>query len=261
MNDTPKPSSSRFGTLIFIYFGWVIVTYILGELLLYMYSTGHTNKPLLWVILIVMIPAAIYATWETYDEDKTISIKHIFTAICYCGMLVYSGYFSLLKVDAIASALTKPKTEQQLIIKSLEKYRVRHTWDHTNVNVLYQGHDVQLEASKTAFFLLQNKKAISVTIGQTYGGNYFVTDVYLPSQQRWDARRAMVRYEIDLWQWIVILIVLVVGALWIKRKYYPHVSIKDWSLKKKILVGLGAFAIIYVLVCAAIIIAVKVQGS
>jgi hypothetical protein len=115
--------------------------------------------------------------------------------------------------------MVQPTADQHLNILSVNKVLAgRAGFIHTEVILKYSEIPLQLEGSRSSYFLLQNKKQITVAIGRTLLGEYFGNYVDMPFSSRWLAFIGYWQDWVQRYWWLAIVFVLML--LWdpFKRK-------------------------------------------
>ncbi|RFZ82995.1 hypothetical protein DYU05_12640 [Mucilaginibacter terrenus] len=240
-----------------VYVGWVIGAYLLGLVFLNMY-TSEGSAALAWWVCGILFPAAVYiALRGVYSSgSKWYGFFGYFLGACMA--LFMTGYYTSVKTELLVSALLKPTTAETLKIKDIEKIVYRKSgWDRTDVTFIYHGQPLTLEASRTAYFLLQHKKQLGVKIGRSYSGNYFVTDIDLPQSERWTARWLYLKDWGWRYLWVPIVIVALIGLISIRVKFFPNVKPIKWSWQKTLLVIMGSIVGVVMLLYVGLVIYVK----
>jgi len=236
---------------------WGALVFVLELSLLNMYTS--TNSALLfWCAVIIFLPAGIYLAIRVATTEQARWYKYVGYSLMASLFLIFVGYFTLIKTDLLWSLFTKPTTSGTLYLKSVEKsYLPKHGWDHTNVNTIYNGKPLQFEASRTAFFLLRHKDSLNISIGRSYTGNYFVTDIHLPGGERWAARCAYWKNWVQRYTWMAFSLIFVFIVVQVKMRYFPTIILAQIGWKRFVLLCTAVVIIIFLLIYFGLIVYLK----
>jgi hypothetical protein len=240
--------------IVAIYSGLVIAIYLLGLIMLNIYTTRDSSVVTL-VVAIIVFPVSIYSAIRLTIGTGSKWYGGIFYFLMVGAWLMFSCYYTCMKTDLLLAAILKPKAVEAVTIEGVEKSYVRRNgWVHTNIRLLYKQHEVTFEGSRTSFFLLQNRKQLSVTTGESFTGNYFITNLHLPSSDRWAARLAYFKDWTKRHLWIPIAIAVIILAIWVRTKFWPDVKPIQLSWQRVVLMSIGITAAILLCIYLALIV-------
>jgi hypothetical protein len=218
---TCKPMKRLEYIILIVYVSVVVGIYLLGRLFLEMYIINEAS-PAKWIIGALVLPIAIYTGIKFTQSDEHKWYTYILKTIFCFFAIAMTAYFTFMKADMLISAAVKPPSVQLLKVHSVKKvFRRKLGFDHTNVTLTLNGKEITFKASRTDFFLLQHKKIIMGNVGQSFCGNYYITNLDLPSAERWRARWAYLKDWASRSWYFPAFIVLGVLAMFIKEKFWP----------------------------------------
>lgn len=238
----------------------LLVVYFAGRNALEMFSNNTPNSVYIWVT-IVMAPFILYSTlrlatstggkWYTY-------ISYLFITFL---ALVFSGSFLVLKVDLLFSTVLKPLNTQQVSILEVKKIFQRKVgFDHTDVTILWNQQPLTLQARPNTYFLLEHKKILKISTGESFLGNQFVTDLHLQPGERNHARWLHLKdYASRKWYIVAFFLLLILVACFGSRYFpqKPQVPVKKIGFWKSFGIIMGILISIAIVLYLALVIYVK----
>ncbi len=246
--------------LIVVYICCVIAVYVLSATLLDMYTTAHSHT-IGWCVGITMGLIAAYISTRLTLVKSEKWYGYIGNFVGPFLLLVFSGYYTCMKTDLLISALIKPTTVTNSQITAIKKITTRRAvFDHTNVTLRYNDKNITFKAGSNFYFLLKNKKTLNVNIGQSFTGNYFITDIQLPAAERWAARSAYFKDWAHRHTWIAILLIIAIVVFLLILKFGPKqplIKRKPYSFTKLMLIIMGIIFALGLLAYLGLIVYVK----
>lgn len=247
-------------SLYYIYPACVIAIYLTGRIVLEMFTT-NISYTMLWCFGLGLLPIVLYIVIKITRSQDHKWYAYLSNFVLIYGVLMYSGYVSWMKSDLILSAVFKPVIVETVPIVSVNKvYSRKLGFQRTDVTILYKNENIKLETRRNVYYLLEHKKALTVTIGRSYTGNYFVTDLHLPATERWSARWTYLKdWASRIW-WIPAFFISVFIGIWLLDKYRPKTSDikpKPIGWKKALIIWMGSMFAIALLAYIGLIIYIK----
>lgn len=188
--------------MIFLATGWFVDLHTFTDSIEMLCAAAIFTLPLIVYSLKLVLPDL---QWRWYGN--------IFMSLVLGVLYLASGYYSIKRVDLILSSIVKPSIIKHLPVISVRKVLAgRSGFIHTDVVLKYDNIPLRLEGSRSSYFLLQNKKQITVAIGRTLLGEYFGNYVNMPFSSRWQAFKSYWQDWVQRYWWLAIVFVLML--LW-----------------------------------------------
>jgi len=239
--------------IVAIYAIIVVAIFFAGMLVFEMYTT-EGSAAVLWFCLAFTIPVSIYYSIRNTNRQGQTWYAYIGTFVSSSVILLFLNYFTVMKADLLISYMSRFSTTVTIPITEVKKYYVKKSFDHTDVTVYYADRKIKFETSRSNFFLLKDKKQLNSTIGQSFLGNYYITEFNHSKDEKWTARIAYLK---DWWSrnwWLLAFLLLFFLFIVISVKYFPNAGLKrirkPVSIKRMVLMwllimaGLFIFAVI-----------------
>lgn len=243
-----------------IYCSLVLIIYLLGRYFLDMY-TANDSSAVGYSLAAILLPISIYITLRVNLAQGGKWYGYIGNFVMAFGGLMFFSYTSCMKADLLLGALLKPHTVATAPLSDVKKRFIRKIgFDRTDVTFVYQGKTETFEAGRNIYFLLKDKKAITITIGRSFTNNYFVTDLHLPASERWAARWEYLKDWAYRQLWVAVFIIVIMGATWLKVTVWPTkpgVKPNPISWQKFSLIVFGIVMGLFLLAYLALLIYVK----
>lgn len=210
---------------ILCYLAVLLVVYIAARIAFEMYTFKISGPVYLW-FGILMSPFIIYATLRlAIINGGKWFLYPLYFVLISIGVL-FTGGTTIAKLDLLLSSTINQPIEQEVPIVDIKKVFRRSSFKYTDVTIQYQQQNLTLQAQSNTYFLLESKKTLKVSIGQSYLGNYFVTDLHLQPGERGSARWAYLKDWTNRNWYIPAFVILFIAAIVISAKYFPNFKIK-----------------------------------
>lgn len=198
--------------LLRIYWLLVIIIFLGGGWLIDLH-TFTDSIDVLCAAAIFTLPLIIYSLKLVLPDLQWRWYGNIFMSLVIGGLYIASAYYAIKKLDLLLSSMVKPTANQHLNILSVNKVLAgRAGFIHTNVVLEYRDKPLQVEGSRSSYFLLQNKRIITIAVGRTLLGEYFGNYVNMPFSSRWQAFKSYWQDWVQRYWWLAIVFVLML--LW-----------------------------------------------
>ncbi len=188
--------------VIFLVTGWFVDLHTFTDSTAVLCAAAIFTLPVIIYSLKLVLPDL---QWRWYGK--------LFMSLVISGLYITSAYYTIKKLDLLLSSMVQPTADQHLNILSVNKVLAgRAGFIHTEVILECGKIPLQLEGSRSSYFLLQNKKQITVAVGRTWLGEYFSNYVNMPFSSRWQAFKSYWQDWVQRYWWLAIVFVLML--LW-----------------------------------------------
>jgi hypothetical protein len=226
------PSLSLAGYLFMGYWLFCAVVYLTIDLFIDLY-TDYDYPRVFWCTAIMTLPLAACTVYLARKSLLTNWYTYIISPLIIYGLYLMSAYFTVLKLDLLISASIEPETEQVLPVKNVQRVFARKSgFIHTDVTLRYQQQLIYFEGTRTSYFFLKSHREIQANIGQSHLGNYYVTQIHIPSHERWVARQAYLKDWLNRYYWLFIGLALLIVFGRLKDKFFPAAADKPMPAYK-----------------------------
>ncbi|MGZ3872195.1 MAG: hypothetical protein ACXVJD_04725 [Mucilaginibacter sp.] len=217
-----RPAVSGWGAyLLWTYWILIVVIYLTVDLFLDLYTTNDFSK-VVWYAAAVSLPLAALTLFYIRKDMLSRWYTYILWPLIIFGLYLGVTYFNALNIDLIFSAVFKSTTRQELPVEKVNQvFSSKAGFIWTDVTLFYNGKKVVFQGTRTSYFFLKDRKKLTADIGRSYLGNYYVTNMQIPAQERWAARYQYLKYWFNRHVWLLIAFPLLVFFGIIKDKYFP----------------------------------------
>lgn len=225
VNPFQQSGLHRFGLWVLMgYWSLFLVTHVLTDCFLDLHTftdaatlalfTGLSVLPLALYTIALLVP---HLEWPWYGN--------VFISLALLGFYVLSAYFTVKKLDLLWSIATRPAIEQQWPVLRVEQvFASRGGFIHTKVILRLNQEPVELEASRSSYFLLKDRSVIRGKISTSALNEYIVRDLDVSDRERWQARGAYGQDWFQRYSWLGALLVLYMIWQRIKTRFFAKTS-------------------------------------
>jgi len=219
--------------ILIILVAFFIVVYLVTDITFEMTTDYKLFENGLWVYVICVIITAYYC-FKYYGPKKW----GAYTSLLFASVFFWLGLLNTIsKLKLLYNAAFGQKTELVVKIKSVKKEFTKRSFDHTEVTIPFNGHDIEFETSRTNFFALEHKNAIKVVIGSAGPDNYYITKVYWKPGEISTARYKYLKFWWSRNWFLPVLVVGFILAVIISVKFGKpagHIYRQEFKTKKPV---------------------------
>lgn len=210
--------------LVLAYWGFFLIIHVFTDCFLDLHTFTDCGKLALFSGLAVL-PLALYTLVLIVPHLEWPWYGNVFISLALLGFYILSAYFTVKKLDLLWSIATRPAIEQQWPILRVEQvFARRGGFIHTRVMLRINQKPVELETSRSSYFLLKNRSLIAGKISISALNEYIVRDLNVSASERWQARKAYGQDWFQRYWWLGVLIVLYLIWQWIKSRLFPKTA-------------------------------------
>ncbi|WP_420153216.1 hypothetical protein [Siphonobacter sp.] len=211
----------RFATGFLLGYGiLVLMVHVSIDYFLDLYTFTDSGTVAL-VAGVAVLPLAVYTLFRLLPILEWPWYGNVLISFAIGGFYVLSAYFTVKKLDLLWSVATRPGTEQQWPIGAVEKvFAGRAGFVHTQVTLRMNQKPIPLEASRSSYFWLKNRKTIRGKVSISGLNEYVIRELDVSANERWQARGAYGQDWFQRYRWLGILLVLYVIWQVLKDRFF-----------------------------------------